>query len=234
MRLELGEDLEGDLFTCGPRYTCELSFEAEAGRRYLVSMLWKDEVYWYAVTADNGTKVAECKGQDACEWRLECCPNTSAPSGQGKIEGAIVTRDDALVYKTVDSSTRVTWKLKRGDTVVANYSRKLKAWQFYEESGRVQIAFLDETPGRLRGGWMRFDDLAKFTYDCKYDPVINPEPGYPFKPGIRIHNWNVCFQEARDVKLKELRAAWAEEKTAESTKAPPGASAQEQTKPKKP
>ena len=47
-------------------------------------------------------------------------------------------------------------------------------------------------------------------------------------------NWNVCFQEARDAKLKELRAAWAEEKTAGSTKAPPSASAQEQTKPKKP
>ena len=232
MRLELANGPKGDLFTCGPRYTCELSFEAEAGRRYLVSMLWEDEVYLYAVTADNGTKVAECKAQDACEWRCgayrgsrECCPNPSAPSGQGKGEGAIVIRDDALVYKKVDSSTRVTWKLKRGDAVVANYSRKSEAWQFYEESGRVQIAFLDE--GRLRGGWMRLDDLAKFTYDCNYDPFINPVPGYPFKPGIRIHNWNVCFQEARDAKLKEQRVTWAEEQAATSTKAQPGASPQD-------
>jgi hypothetical protein len=197
-------------------------------------MLWEDEVYLYAVTADNGTKVAKCKAQDACKGssganRLsrECCPDSSAPRGQGKGEGAIVIRDDALVYKKADSSTGVPWKLKRGDAVVADYSRKLKAWQFYEESGRVQIAFLDETTGRLRGGWMRFDDLAKFTYDCNYDPAINPIPGYPFTPGIIKHNWNVCFQKARDAKLKELHVTWAEEQAATSTKAPPGASAQD-------
>ena len=67
---------------------------------------------------------------------------------------------------------------------LADYSRKIKAWQFYEESGRVRIVFLAETTGRLRGGWMRLDDLAKFTYDCDYDPAINPVPGYPFTPGI--------------------------------------------------
>jgi|GEM_PF-4213902 len=212
MRLELGEGREGDFFTCGPRYTCELSFEAEAGRRYLVSMLWEDEVYLYVVTADNGTKVAECKAQDACEiygpyLESSCCHNP--PSGH-KGEGAIVIRDDALVYKKADSNTGVSWKLNRGDAIVANYSRKLAAWQFYE-SCLVQIAFLDETTGRQRVGWMRLDDLAKFTYDCKYDPFINPIPGYPFTPGIIKYNWNVCFQEARDAKLKELRVTWAEE-----------------------
>jgi hypothetical protein len=212
MQLELAEGGEGNLWMCGPRYTCELSFEAEAGRRYLVSMLWEDEVYLYAVTADNGTKVAKCKAQDACKEssganRLSsgCCLNSSAPRGQGKGEGAIVIRDDALVYKKADRSTGVLWKLKRGDAVVADYSRKMKAWQFYEESGRVRIVFLAETTGRLRGGWMRLDDLAKFTYDCDYDPAINPVPGYPFTPGIINYNWNVCFQEARDAKLKELR-----------------------------
>ena len=39
MRLELAEGGEGNLWMCGPRYTCELSFEAEAGRRYRVSMV---------------------------------------------------------------------------------------------------------------------------------------------------------------------------------------------------
>jgi len=85
----------------------------------------EDEVYLYAVTADNGKKVAKCKAQDGCKDssganRLSsgCCLDSSAPRGQGKGEGAIVIRDDALVYKKAESSTGVPWKLKRGDAVV--------------------------------------------------------------------------------------------------------------------
>jgi hypothetical protein len=141
---------------------------------------------------------------------LLSCTYSSFASEQGKGEGAIVIRDDAPVYKKADG-TDTTWKMKRGDAVVAN-SRKLAAWQFYEQSGRVQIVFLDVTVGRPRGGWMRLDDLVKFTYDfCNYDPAINLSPGYPFTPG-RKQDWNICFQEARDAKLKELRAAWETEK----------------------
>ena len=69
MLLELGESLQGDLMHEDPFFTCELSFEAEAGRRYLVSMYWEDEHCLYAVTADNGTKVAGCKAQERCEIR---------------------------------------------------------------------------------------------------------------------------------------------------------------------
>jgi hypothetical protein len=74
----------------------------------------------------------------------------------------------------------------------------------------VQIVFLEA--GETRGGCKRLDDLAKFTYDfCNDDdPAINLfSPGYPFTTGGK-QNWNVCFQEARDAKLKELRVTWAE------------------------
>src|SRR5262245_34202274 len=66
MRLELAERSEGTLATSGPRYTCELSFEAEAGRTYLVSLVWDKDGYLYAVTADTGTRVAGCKAQ---QWQ---------------------------------------------------------------------------------------------------------------------------------------------------------------------
>ncbi len=147
----------------------------------------------YAVTVDNGTKVAECKAQETC--KLGLCPSP-VPGGQGKAEAGIVIRDDAPVYKSA-KSTSVTWKLKRGDSVAA-IEPKGKAWQFYEESGRVRIAFLDEDDNLI--GWMRLDDLAKFTYDfCAFEPSAgHPPPGYPFI-------WNVCFRQARDAKLKELR-----------------------------
>jgi len=217
MRLELGECPEGDLFSAGPSFTCELSFEAEAGRRYLVTMRGEDDYYLYAVTADNGTKVAGCKAQEACEMvygvhpeQIEDCPIPPVPGGQGKGEGAIVIREDAPVYKR-PNSTGVAWELKRGDAVAA-IEPKGRLWQFYEDSGRVRIAFLYEGDHRL--AWMRLEDLAKFTYDfCVFPPRAGhstPPPGNPFTTGKR-EKWNVCFQEARDAKLKELRATWAEE-----------------------
>src|SRR5262249_1281718 len=139
---------------------------------------------------------------------IKLCPSPPVPGGQGKGEGGIVIRDDALVYKKVHGNA-VIRKLKRGDAVVA-YSKK-PSWHFYEESGRVYIVFLVE--GASRGGYMSLEDLAKFTYNyCVFDRItgLSTPPGYPFTPGTR-HNWNVCFQEARDAKLKELRGTWAKE-----------------------
>jgi hypothetical protein len=117
MRLELGESPAGDSFMAGPSFTCELSFEAEEGRRYIVSMHWEDDHYLYAVTADNGTNVAECKSRSGARCEpVEVCPTPPVPGGQGKGEGGIVIRDDAQVYK-VAKGTGVVRKLKRGDAV---------------------------------------------------------------------------------------------------------------------
>lgn len=207
MRLEIKEQAgEGTLVTSGPRFTCELSFEAEAGRDYRVSSVWDDNGYLYVVTT-TGAKVAECKARE-------------------RGEGAIVISKEAPVYKKAHG-TDVTSTLKRGDAVVA-VSLGWGAGQFREESGRAWIAFLDEAAGSPREGWMRLADLAKFTYFfCNYDvPSDNEAPGYPFTPGSypfpsgKRVDWNTCFREARDAKLNELRAACAKEKTAPTTKVP--------------
>lgn len=63
LRIRVGETPQADYFSLvsGSRYPCFLSFEAEAGKGYLVSVVETDEGYLYAVTADAGVKVAECK-----------------------------------------------------------------------------------------------------------------------------------------------------------------------------
>ncbi|HEU5181991.1 MAG TPA: hypothetical protein VFW45_14475 [Candidatus Polarisedimenticolia bacterium] len=214
MRLKVGETRWGDINHYDPFFTCDLSFDAEAGRRYLVSMRWEEDHCWYAVTADNGTKVAECEALERCEQigaRAQggLCQKPPAPGGVGKGEGAICIRDDAPVYRSPDG-TRVFRTLKRGNAVVA-VEPKGRAWEFYEESGRTRIAFPDGFDRSI--GWMKVEDLARFTYDfCVFDPGLapSPPPGYPFTTGKRMI-WNVCFKKARDAKLKDLGVVGAED-----------------------
>ena len=190
MRLEITDTPgEGTAFTSGPRFVCEVSFDAEAGRHYRVTSAWDDNGFLYVVTADAGAKVAECKGRE-------------------RGEGAIVIQE-APVYRKANG-TDVTGTLKRGDAVVA-HSIGWEVVQFVETSGRVEIAFLDEAAGNPRAGWVRLADLATFTYFfCNYEvPASAGAPGNPFTSGKNTE-WNVCFGEARDAKLKELRAAWAD------------------------
>ncbi len=216
LELEVGESPRGDLMHDDPFFTCELSFEAEAGRQYLVSMRWEGDHGLYAVASDDGGKVAECKAQERCELRygverapVEFCPKPPTPGGQGKGEGAIVLRDNAPVYKKPDGAGVIQW-LERGNAVVAIEPKGI-AWEFHEESGRTRIAF--PYKGDRRIGWMKVEDLARFTYaSCIFDAALipNPPPGYPFTTGKRM-NWNICFQQARDAKLKELGVISAEE-----------------------
>ena len=203
MRLEIAEQGgEGTLATPGPRFICELSFEAEAGRQYRVTEAWDENGFLYVVAADTGTKLADCKARE-------------------KGEGAIVIRDEAPVYRKKRGS-EVGWRLKGGDAV-AGVSIS-EEWHFEEESGRVAVVFLGGTAGTPPSGWMNLVDLERFTYFfCNYDPVVeklppiwsswdwvtlfNRSPGYPFTHE-KNREWIACFREARDAKLKELRAAW--------------------------
>ena len=63
LRMRVSETPQVDYFnlTSGSRYPCFLSFEAEDGKGYFVSVVETDDAYLYAVTDDTEVKAAECK-----------------------------------------------------------------------------------------------------------------------------------------------------------------------------
>jgi len=137
----------------------------------------------------------------------------------GKGEGAIVLKDDAPVYGT-KKGKEPAFHLKLGDAVAGmtvdqttlwmGDSTKATAYQFTEKDGRVQVLYFAaaKLPAMPKGGWMDLADLATFIYDGSCG-----ERGAPTTYGMK-RQWNVCFKEARDAKLEELRAQWEAEAAA--------------------
>jgi len=74
-RLLVGEiSRSDDCWTCAaPRYTCQLSFEAEAGSSYSVSLKEEPDGYSYEIATVTGMTVAACRstGPDTIERLLE-------------------------------------------------------------------------------------------------------------------------------------------------------------------
>src|ERR1700682_6348642 len=139
-----------------------------------------------------------------------CVAGTPEALGQGKGQGAIVIRDDAPIYAKSTGSERGDTRM-RGDYVVGVTTMGLhRTFQFEDEDGRLSVNFFrdKDQKGVPRIGWMDPADLAQFTYECGCGP--RKQPCSPYSSQGFILRWNVCFSEARDKKLAELRLAQAQ------------------------
>ena len=147
---------------------------------------------------------------------LLCVPLALAAPFTGKGEGGIVLNDGTPVYKR-SGNERTVFFLMRGDALAGCFISVndalftgRAAWEFVERDQRVRVCFT--TPEKNIGnyGWIDPNAIARFVYDgsCGDD-------GSPFAHGVGIHAaWNVCFREARDAKLAELKPLWEKEDAA--------------------
>lgn len=143
------------------------------------------------------------------------CLIPSLAFAQGRGQGGIVLRDDAIVYVHSDGN-EVEWKLKRGDAVAGITMDSLTGrltYQFDEVKGRLHVMYFQgEQKGFNRTAWMDPKDLAKFLYDggCgQTRGVASPIAMKGFSA-----RWNACFEEGRDGKLEVLREKWEKEDAA--------------------
>ena len=60
MTIRVTEINECNYCNAAPRYVCVLTFQAEAGESYFVSVVMLGDKYLYSLTATDGAKVAEC------------------------------------------------------------------------------------------------------------------------------------------------------------------------------
>ena len=144
-----------------------------------------------------------------------------AQNSNAKGRGALVIVDEAPVFKE-STGTEQIHTLHRLDTIVGNksFGMGLELWDFVEKDGRVRVAYLNpekkEKRGWVQKGWVRPADLAMFVYaDCGVPAVPwgqlmvgggGSGTGSPW-PWSAAGTWTLCFQEARDAKLKELAAS---------------------------
>jgi hypothetical protein len=124
----------------------------------------------------------------------------------GKGQGAFVITEGATVYKNSHGDESYSKKLEKGFVVagVTTLARMVTGYQFENEEGRVHV-FAVTNVGGAAMGWMNRADLSPyFTYECGcglVDAKCSPHSleGSHFR-------WNVCFEEARDKKLAEMKA----------------------------
>jgi hypothetical protein len=136
-----------------------------------------------------------------------------AEGSNAKGRGALVIVNEAPVFKKSTGEERVH-VLHRWDTVVGNksFGMGLELWDFVEKDGRVRVAYLVAGEKRpMKKGWMRPGDLSMFVYaDCGVQTdaptMLGGKPLESPWPWSAAGTWTLCFQEARDAKLKELQA----------------------------
>ena len=136
----------------------------------------------------------------------QASPPALAQSYGPKGQGAIVIAAEAHVYKK-KAGEAIAYRLKRGDAVAGYTGGALvpPTWMFVEDDGgRARVVYFQVGKSIDSAGWMRVTDLAVFTYDGS---CVGPKA----TTGALRVGWNPCFQEARDAKLEELRAAWTKE-----------------------
>lgn len=132
-------------------------------------------------------------------------------------------RDGAPVYAG-SKDDKVERKLARGDAVaIRMFSSRLSSAEstvLYDKiDGRLQVVYFvnAEQKGTTARGWMDPKDLSRFPLPGVCEP--SGSAGSPSAPAEQWWDgslnspsarwWDVCFREARDRKLDELRAAWA-------------------------
>ncbi len=137
-----------------------------------------------------------------CSATLAVAQNRS--TGTGKGQGAIVIHENALLYK--DSQGEAAYgKLDMWEAVggVQTWAKTVLSYQFEEADGRAHVFALG-TSGVMYKGWIDSAHLSSyFTYECgcgMADAVCAPH--MTARSGWK---WNLCFTEARDRKLAELK-----------------------------
>lgn len=124
----------------------------------------------------------------------------------GKGQGAIVIRQDAPFYKN-SRGPAIHGKMDKGEPVggVQTLARMVESYQFEEEHGRAHVLALG-TSGYSYLGWMDPADLSPyFTYECGCELKDAKCSPHVFVGGVGKKKWNICFEEARDRKLAELK-----------------------------
>lgn len=125
---------------------------------------------------------------------LAALPARAQRSGLG--EGAVVSRDGAVLYDDDHSDERVR-ELSRGEFVVGctvEFLGEFTYGRFDEDEGRWRVTWVDPQRGKWDHGWMDPDDLATFTYRCCKFACT------PFEK----RGWERCFREAAEAKWAEL------------------------------
>lgn len=149
----------------------------------------------------------------------------SALAAGDRGQGAIVIRAGAPVY-AASKGDKVDRKLSRGDAVAVRlFSSRLSSAEstvLYDKvDGRVQVLYFAnaEQSGATARGWMDPKDLSRFTLPGACEPSNSLDsPSLQWWDNSRnspsARWWDLCYREARDKKLDELRAAWTGENAA--------------------
>ena len=140
-------------------------------------------------------------------------------SAQGRGEAAIVAHDEAPVYKK-SKGEQVEARLTKGDAVagITPGTSIGTTWEFEERDGRVRGIYFPGNTRLNRDAWMDPAHLSRFYYDLTCSDM--GPMSMKMKLVTARTRWNACFKEARDAKLDELRARWAEEDAAKNLAQP--------------
>jgi hypothetical protein len=149
---------------------------------------------------------------------------TSSALAAGKAQGGCVVRDTdrdgpAPIYRSEDGDKVEAWAM-RGDCFGGISTVGLtRQYQFEHKNDRLHILYLTKgvksplkivNPGMESTAWINASDVETFLYECGCGFGEGRECGPTALEGFIDRTWNVCFQEARDKKLAELKLRWTQ------------------------